>query len=109
MDETDQVEIHEELELPGSLFSRFDLSFIVLDCHDPRIEAPIADHTSRTHRLPGHVMKVSNGVFVQPDPLLHGADEEGFLTLDFLKTCIGHAKPARPVLTEGAKDEVVQA
>jgi DNA replicative helicase MCM subunit Mcm2 (Cdc46/Mcm family) len=88
MDETDQVEIHEELELPGSLFSRLDLLFIVLDCHDPRIEEPIADHMPRTHGLPGHVMEVSNGVFVQPDPLLRGADDEGFLALDFLKTCI---------------------
>jgi DNA replication licensing factor MCM3 len=109
MDETDQVEIHEELELPGSLFSRLDLLFIVLDYHDPRIDATIADHVLRTHRWRGHVVEVSNGVFVQPDPLLHGADEEGFLTLDFLKKYIGYAKQVRPVLTEGAKDEVVQA
>jgi DNA replicative helicase MCM subunit Mcm2 (Cdc46/Mcm family) len=54
-------------------------------------------------------VEVSNGVFVQPDPLLHGSRDEGFVTLEFLKKYIGYAKQIRPARSEGARAEIVQA
>jgi DNA replication licensing factor MCM3 len=99
----------ENIGLPASLLSRFDLLFIVLDCHDPRIDATVADHVLRTHRWRGHAVEANSGVFVQADPLLHGTDEEDFLTLAFLRKFVAYVREARPALSEAAKNEIVQA
>lgn len=99
----------DNIGLPGSLLSRFDLLFIVLDYHDPRIDATIADHVLRSHKWRGQVAEVSNGIFVQPDPLLHGNDQEDFLTHEFLKKYITVAKRKQPELTQKAISEMVKA
>lgn len=45
----------ENIGLPDSLLSRFDLLFIVLDKMDPEIDRNLADHVLRSHiyRKPG--------------------------------------------------------
>jgi DNA replication licensing factor MCM3 len=99
----------ENIGLPSSLLSRFDLLFIVLDDHDPHIDSLIADHVLRSHRWRGTLVGGGNGVYVQPDPLLHGSSEEDFLTLEFLKKYVSFAKEQRPALEQKAVDAMVQA
>lgn len=93
--------------LPDSLLSRFDLLFIVLDVHNPQMDARIADHVLRTHRWRGQIQEYSNGIYVQPNPLLHGTDEEAFVTVEFLKKYVAYAKQLDPQLEQKAIDKLV--
>ena len=95
--------------LPDSLLSRFDLLFIILDLHDPQVDATIAEHVLRSHRWRGKVSEVNNGVYIQPDPLLHGKEQTELLTMDFIKKYIVYAKQLQPELEQGAIDELVSA
>ncbi|KAH0785665.1 DNA replication licensing factor MCM3 [Histomonas meleagridis] len=99
----------ENVGLPDSLLSRFDLLFIVLDLHDPQVDATIADHVLRSHRWRGRISEVNNGVYIQADPLLHGNDQTELLTIDFLKKYIVYAKKLQPELQQSAIDKLVSA
>lgn len=99
----------ENIGLPDSLLSRFDLLFIILDLHDPQVDATIAEHVLRSHRWRGKVSEVNNGVYIQPDPLLHGKEQTELLTMDFIKKYIVYAKQLQPELEQGAIDELVSA
>ena len=94
--------------LPDSLISRFDFLFVVLDHHDPQIDSKIADHVLRSHKWRGQIVDSGNGVFIQPDPLLHGNTEHDFLTIEFLKKYITYIKQLKPILTQSAIDVLVQ-
>ncbi|OHT06440.1 MCM2/3/5 family protein [Tritrichomonas foetus] len=97
----------ENVGLPDSLLSRFDLLFIVLDQHNPQMDATIADHVLKTHRWRGQTVEFTNGIYIQPDPLLHGSDEQEFLSVDFLKKYVAYAKTIEPVLEQRAIDKLV--
>jgi len=98
----------ENIGLPDSLISRFDLLFIVLDHHDPLIDSKIADHVLRSHKWRGQVTESGNGVFVQPDSLLHGSTDVDYLTIGFIKKYISHVKQIQPELQQEAIDQLVQ-
>lgn len=98
--------VTENIGLPDSLLSRFDLLFIVLDQLDPELDRQIA-----THVLTGHQSRY------QPDHhLVEDDDDEAFrmwrkeneiLTLDFLRKYIHYAKNRRkPVLTEAVREMI---
>lgn len=99
----------DNIGLPDSLLSRFDLLFIVLDDHDPTIDAMIASHVLRSHRWRGQVTEVHNGMYVQPDPLLHGNSSDPILTINFLKKYLTYAKRLTPQLSQPAIDEMVSS
>lgn len=97
----------ENVGLPDSLISRFDLLFIVLDMHNPQNDSLIADHVLRTHRWRGQLTEYSNGIYIQPNPLLHGTDEKEIVTVDFLKKYVAYARQMEPELEQKAIDKLV--
>ncbi|KAK8881299.1 hypothetical protein M9Y10_004034 [Tritrichomonas musculus] len=96
----------ENVGLPDSLISRFDLLFIVLDLHNPQIDSRVADHVLRTHRWRGQLTEYSNGIYIQPNPLLHGTDEQELLTVEFLKKYVAYARQMQPELEQKASDKL---
>eukprot|EP00727_Mastigamoeba_balamuthi_P007329 m51a1_g3216 DNA replication licensing factor MCM3 (850) ;mRNA; f:43082-46050 len=54
-----QKSVMENIGLPSSLLSRFDLLFIVLDSNDPQRDRMIAEHVLRMHREGTRVASVS--------------------------------------------------
>ncbi|KAF0690092.1 Aste57867_18486 [Aphanomyces stellatus] len=120
----------ENIGLPDSLLSRFDLLFVVLDSLDRHADRMISDHVLRNHRYvtPGEegrpisfhtneiwaddeASKAADTSIFQPyDPLLHpNSSKEGVLTVNFLKKYIHYAKSRLPpVLTEQARDLIAE-
>jgi DNA replication licensing factor MCM3 len=118
--------IQENIGLPDSLLSRFDLLFVVLDQMDPELDRLIATHVIKGHRNKvvdmdrdddsdddGEIQS-SNSIWQRTsfhsddddtssdidDPYVHCA-----LQLEFLRKYIHYAKTRiQPVLTESARD-----
>ncbi|KAH9117391.1 hypothetical protein AeMF1_008844 [Aphanomyces euteiches] len=120
----------ENIGLPDSLLSRFDLLFVVLDSLDRHADRMISDHVLRNHRYvaPGEEGRPisfntteiwaaneeqtnkETSIFQPYDPLLHpNSSKEGVLTITFLKKYIHYAKTrVSPVLTEPARDLIAE-
>ena len=118
--------IQENIGLPDSLLSRFDLLFIVLDQVDPELDRLIATHVIRGHR--NKSVETSNADDsdddgeIQTTPTIwqrtsyHVDDDDTSsdaydpfhscpLQLDFLRKYLHYAKTRiQPVLTESARD-----
>uniref|UniRef100_A0A7S1B534 DNA replication licensing factor MCM3 n=1 Tax=Corethron hystrix TaxID=216773 RepID=A0A7S1B534_9STRA len=108
----------ENIGLPDSLLSRFDLLFIVLDQLEPEHDRRIAGHVLKGHRY----RRPGTGVAPErPGGTAHEDDDEDtirgkrksmwdarsteILTQDFLKKYIHYARTRiRPVLTEEARE-----
>jgi DNA replication licensing factor MCM3 len=112
----------ENIGLPDSLLSRFDLLFIVLDTIDPKRDAEVAEHVLRLHRYrkpgtePGAVAddsldhaelttpdashasagagQADESIFEKFDVLLHSAaaHREAVYNMQFVKKYIAYAK-----------------
>jgi DNA replication licensing factor MCM3 len=124
--------IQENIGLPDSLLSRFDLLFVVLDQPDPETDRKIANHVIRGHRYrPEHGQNGHDSDYddddsddeMEDDQRVHciwqrnrhhskqtensDADphSEDILQHDFLRKYLHFAKTRmRPELTEGARD-----
>ena len=119
----------ENIGLPDSLLSRFDLLFIVLDQLDPVSDRRLSEHVLRSHqyRKPGTIMEpeplYQTSFFTLDDPsdqskntsvwnrggqLHSGAGD--FLTKDFLRKFMYFAKKKiEPVLTDVAMSNISEA
>lgn len=122
----------ENIGLPDSLLSRFDLLFIVLDQLDPVSDRRLSEHVLRSHqyRKPGTIMEpeplYSTSFFTLDDPAdqskntsvwnrggnaaqIHSGASD-FLTKDFLRKYMHYAKnKAKPTLTEIAMTNISDA
>jgi DNA replication licensing factor MCM3 len=126
----------ENIGLPDSLLSRFDLLFIVLDQLDPALDRRLSEHVIRSHqyRRPGTVMEPEplnqqstlnlddsndNNTPVDTPVWLRSGNSytdvsarrgsNDVLTKDFLRKYIHFAKRIQPVLSEEAIDRISSA
>jgi DNA replication licensing factor MCM3 len=118
--------IQENIGLPDSLLSRFDLLFVVLDQMDPELDRMIATHVIRGHRTKAveidhdddsdddgeiqttrSIWQRSNFISDDDDDLSETDDphKRDALQLDFLRKYLHYAKTRiQPILTESARD-----
>lgn len=126
----------ENIGLPDSLLSRFDLLFIVLDQLDPALDRRLSEHVIRSHqyRRPGTVMEPEplnqqstlnlddsndNNAPVDTPVWLRSGNSytdvsarrgtNDVLTKDFLRKYIHFAKRIQPVLSEDAIERISNA
>jgi DNA replication licensing factor MCM3 len=126
--------IQENIGLPDSLLSRFDLLFVVLDQMDPELDRRIATHVVRGHRTPATAhqeddeeddsddddapatarsiwQRGANAATDDDDEDAWSGTEDPHardaLHLDFLRKYLHYAKTRiQPVLTESARDYI---
>ena len=101
--------------LPDSLISRFDLLFVVLDEHNPQTDAAIADHVLDNHKWksvgPGTSF-TDDGIYLKSDAIPHnqnGEEQLNYVTIEFLKKYITYCKQLKPSLSKEAQEKLVNA
>lgn len=105
-----QQRVTENVGLPDSLLSRFDLLFIVLDQMDPVADRRIAEHVVQSHRRGGPVrcstQQDDDEDAEEADRMWDVPDE--LLSLKFLRKYLHYAKTCRrPTLTDVVRDLIV--
>ena len=83
--------IHEQIDMPPALFSRFDLIFPIIDRPNIKVDTELAGHVLRSHQDPDSIQ-------LKP-----------FFSPDFIKKYVAYAKHnVKPRLTDNAKQLIQQ-
>lgn len=111
----------ENIAMPDSLLSRFDLLFVVLDNMEPQNDRNVSEHVLRMHRYNGKVETDSllqedegkgktSPVFLPTDKLINVNTNRKICSTSFIKKYILYAKSEiKPVLDENAQNKIVDA
>jgi len=120
----DKRSVENNISMPPSLLSRFDLIFIVRDRHDEDVDRKIAMRVTKNHRFEGVTSSMvtsndSSGVvppeilqrkadgveeFEQFNRFLHEDKSVQYMKVEFLKKYILYAKTVNPELTDETND-----
>lgn len=102
----------ENINLPDSLLSRFDLLFIVLDSSDTETDKRVSEHVLRMHQHIPQGLSIGEPIdFGQRADIQEkeeSFDQDGVLQTSFVKKYIQYAKEEAPVLKKEVVAELVK-
>jgi replicative DNA helicase Mcm len=92
--------LQDQINLPPTILSRFDLIFPVMDVPELTTDTLISSHILKLHTI-GE--KRAQGMVVSPD---EAVDVMPVLNPDFLRKYIGHSKTVIPQMSAEAREEI---
>lgn len=98
--------IHEQINMPPALLSRFDLIFSILDKPNPKTDMDLATHILHSHKggeIHEHINKISDKLYSKEQETQFMKHVQPVFEPDFLRKYIAYAKRnVFPVLTDDA-------
>ncbi len=105
------VPIAEQINMPPSLLSRFDLIFIMTDTPDKARDTAIAEHIVKAHRVGELILQASAGPLSEGHAELLAAESvavEPPIAPEVLRKYVAYAKRnINPLITDGAKEMLI--
>ncbi|HDS63315.1 MAG TPA: minichromosome maintenance protein MCM [Methanofollis liminatans] len=105
------VPIAEQINMPPSLLSRFDLIFIMTDKPDAARDTAIAEHIIKAHRVGELILQASAGPLSEGHAELLASESvavEPPIAPEVLRKYVAYAKRnINPLITDGAKEMLI--
>ncbi|NVO65777.1 minichromosome maintenance protein MCM [Methanofollis tationis] len=105
------VPIAEQINMPPSLLSRFDLIFIMTDKPDAARDTAIAEHIVKAHRVGELILQASAGPLSEGHAELLASESvavEPPIAPEVLRKYVAYAKRnINPLITDGAKEMLI--
>lgn len=98
--------IHEQINMPPALLSRFDLIFSILDKPNRKTDTDLASHILQSHKggeIHEHLNKISDGVYSKEQEAKFTKHVQPIFEPEFLRKYVAYSKRnIFPVLTDDA-------